>query len=234
MLASGTSSNMIKCKDVVFEISVMTKVSSEIPFLWRLSPESGDGYCSVALVVSATSLSAEFKDVTIETDILSLSSGDSCSTNEEVLEWNQEDIALFMALINRNKVHELKDKPGTLKIDLTDPNVIEIIHIVAAAGFGTAYTSGGLLGDSSGLTLLGNCEIGAIASLHTVSGFVCCVVVDLEDDDVICVLLNDISTSKPGFFDQIHRHDLLLVNRGDLLIPEFADDYERPQDSALH
>ena len=212
----------------------MIKVSSEIPFLWRLSPDSGDGYCSVALVVSSTSLDAEFKDVTIETDILSLSSGDSYSTREEVLEWNQEDIALFMALINRNKVHEMQANPGTLKIDLTDPEVIEIIHIVAAAGFGTTYTSKGLLEESPGSTLLGNCEIGAIASLHTVSGFVCCVVVDLEDDDVICVLLNDVSESKPGFSEQIHRHDLLLVNRVDLLIPEFADDYKRPQDTALH
>ena len=212
----------------------MTKVSSEIPFLWRLSPESGDGYCSVALVVSSTSSDVEFKDLTIKTDILSLSSGDSHSANEEVLEWNQEDIALFMALINRNEVHDLQGQSGTLKIDLTDPEVIEIIHIVAAAGFGTAYTSGGLLEESSGFTLLGNCEIGAIASLHTVSGFVCCVVVDLEDEDVICVLLNDILKSKPGYFEQVHRHDLLLVNRGDLLIPEFADDYKRPQDSALH
>ena len=212
----------------------MIKISSEIPFLWRLSPESGDGYCSVALVVSSTSSDAEFKEVTIETDILSLSSGDSCSTSEEVLEWNQEDIGLFLALINRNKGHNLKGDPRTLKIDLTDPEVIEIIHIVAAAGFGTAYTSKGLLEDSSGFTLLGNCEIGAIASLHTVSGFISCVVVDREDDDVICVLLNDISESKPGFFEQVHRHDLLLVNRVDLLVPEFADDYKRTQDSALH
>ena len=91
-----------------------------------------------------------------------------------------------------------------------------------------------MLEESSGFTLLGNCEIGSIASLHTVSGFVCCVVVDLEDDDVICVLLNDIFKSKPGYFEQVHRHDLLLVNRGDLLKPEFADDYKRPQDLALH
>ena len=188
----------------------------------------------MALVVSSASLDAEFNDVTIETDILSLSSGDSCSTNEEVLEWNQEDIALFMALINRNEIYEMPANPGTLKIDLTDPEVIEIIHIVAAAGFGTTYASKGLLEESPGFTLLGNCEIGAIASLHTVGGFVCCVVVDLEDDDVICVLLNDISEGKPSFLEQIHRHDLLMVNRVNLLIPEFADDYKRPQDSALH
>ena len=188
----------------------------------------------MALVISSTSSDAEFEDVTIETDILSLSSGDSCSRKEEVLEWNQEDVALFMALINRNKIYQMQANPGTLKIDLTDPEVIEIIHIVAAAGFGTTYTSKGLLEESPGCTLLDNCEIGAIASLRTVSGFVCCVVVDLEDDDVICVLLNDISEVKPGFFEQIHRHDLLSVNRVNLLIPEFADEYKRPQDSTLH
>ena len=62
-----------------------------------------------------------------------------------------------MALISRNEVHDLQGQSGTLKIDLTDPEVIEIIHIVAAAGFGTAYTSKGLLEENSGFTLLGNC-----------------------------------------------------------------------------
>ena len=211
----------------------MIKISSEIPFLWRLSPESCDGYCSVALVVPCTS-DADVRDLTIETGILSLSSGESGSETEEVLEWNQEDIALFLALINRSQVQERQAHPETLKVDLTDPEVIEIIHIVAAAGFGTAFTSKGLLKETSGLTHLNNCEIGAIATLNTISGFVSCVIVDLEDDDVVCVLLNDISERQQGFFNELHRHDLVLVNRVDLLNPEFADDYKRPLDGVLH
>ena len=211
----------------------MIKISSEIPFLWRLSPASRDGYCSVALVVPYT-LDTDARDLTIETGILSLSSGESASETEEVLEWNQEDITLFLALINRSQVHEMQGHPEALKVDLTDPEVIEIIHIVAAAGFGTAYTSKGLLKETSGLIHLNKCEIGAIATLNTISGFVSCVVVDLEDDDVVCVLLNDISESQQGLIEEVSRHDLLLVNRVDLLNPEFADDYIRPLRGVLH
>ena len=211
----------------------MIKISSEIPFLWRLSPESLDGYCSVALVVPCT-MDTDVKDLTIETGIMSLSSGDSGSDTEEVLEWNQEDIALFLALITRAQIQERLGESETLKVDLTDPEVIEIIHIVAAAGFGTAYISKGLLKDTSGLTHLNNCEIGAVATLNTVSGFVSCVIVDLEDDDVVCVLLNGISDRQQGFHEEVHRHDLLLVNRVDLLNPEFADDFRRPSDGVLH
>ena len=80
----------------------MIEISNEIPFLWRLSPESSDGYCSVALVVSHTSES-DIQDLTIETGILSLSSGNSSSETEEVLEWNQDDISLFLALINQRR-----------------------------------------------------------------------------------------------------------------------------------
>ena len=211
----------------------MIKISSEIPFLWRLSPESRDGYCSVALVVPYT-LDTDARDLTIETGILSLSSGESGSETEEVLEWNQEDIALFLALINQSQVHEMQGHTETLKVDLTDPEVIEIIHIVAAAGFGTAYTSKGLLRETPGLIHLNKCEIGAIATLNTISGFVSCVVVDLEDDDVVCVLLNDISERQQGLIEEVSRHDLLLVNRVDLLNPEFADDYIRPLGGVLH
>ena len=211
----------------------MIKISSEIPFLWRLSPESRDGYCSVALVVPYT-LDTDARDLTIETGILSLSSGESGSETEEVLEWNQEAITLFLALINRSQVHEMHGHPEAVKVDLTDPEVIEIIHIVAAAGFGTAYTSKGLLKETSGLIHLNKCEIGAIATLNTISGFVSCVVVDLEDDDVVCVLLNDISERQQGLIEEVSRHDLLLVNRVDLLNPEFADDYIRPLRGVLH
>ena len=211
----------------------MIKISSEIPFLWRLSPESSSGCCSVALVVPSAS-DTDVRDLTIETGILSLSSEDSGSETEEVLEWNQEDLALFLALINRSQFLEEQGHSETLKVDLTDPEVIEIIHIVAAAGFGTAYTSKGLLRETSKLTHLNNCEIGATATLNTVSGFVSCVVVDLEDDDVVCVLLNNISERHQGLIEEVHRHDLLLVNRVDLLNPEFAADYKRPLDGVLH
>lgn len=211
----------------------MIEISNEIPFLWRLSPESSDGYCSVALVVPHTS-ETDIQDLTIETGILSLSSANSSSETEEVLEWNQDDTRLFLALINQRQTHSRQAHPQTFRVDLSDPEVIEIINIVAAAGFGVAFTSQDLLKNSRGLAPLKKSEIGALASLDTICGFVSCVVVDLEDEDVVCVLLNEISGGTEDSFGSIHKHDLLLVNKRDLLNPEFAEDCQRPLGVILH
>jgi len=132
----------------------MIELNAEIPFLWRLSPESSEGYCSVSLVVPRPPEN-EVPDLTIETTILSLASDSLRSEQEETLEWNEEDISLFLRLLSQKKPKaELESVPPegrTLRVDLSDPDVIEIINIVAAAGFGVAFTSTGLLRSPSAL-----------------------------------------------------------------------------------
>ena len=211
----------------------MIELSDEMPFLWRLSPESSDGYCSVSVVVACPP-ETEIKDLTIETNVLSLSSGDTRSEVEETLEWNHEDVNLFLRLINQRQ--SLNDEPLTemVRIDLTDPDIIDIIHIVAAAGFGVAFTSGGLLNSSDATFPLSNCEIGSFASLDTIGGFVSCVIVDMEDDDIVCVLLDDINEKSGGHSERVYRHDLLLVKRIDLFQPEYAENRKRPNTAILH
>ena len=81
----------------------MIELSGEMPFLWRLSPESSDGYCSVSVVVACPP-ETEIKDLTIETNVLSLSPGDTRSEVEETLEWNHEDVNLFLRLINQRQL----------------------------------------------------------------------------------------------------------------------------------
>ena len=101
----------------------MIELSSEVPFLWRLSPESNEGYCSVSMVVPCPP-ETEIKDLTIETSVISLSSDSSRSETEETLEWNQEDIDLFLRLVNQRRL--LKNLPlsETVRVDLTDPDII--------------------------------------------------------------------------------------------------------------
>ena len=211
----------------------MIELTSEIPFLWRLSPESSEGYCSVSMVVPCPP-ETEIKDLTIETSVLSLSSDSSRSETEETLEWNQEDIDLFLRLVNQNQLSNNQPLSETVRVDLTDPDIIEIIHIVAAAGFGVAFTSYGLLKEADGSFPVHNFEIGSFASLNTVSGFVSCVVVDIEDDDVVCVLLDDIDVRAIEDYERLCRHDLLLVKRIDLLHPEFAESKTKPSTTVLH
>ena len=211
----------------------MIELSSEVPFLWRLSPESNEGYCSVSMVVPCPP-ETEIKDLTIETSVVSLSSDSSRSETEETLEWNQEDIDLFLRLVNQRQL--LKNLPlsETVRVDLTDPDIIDIIHIVAAAGFGVAFTSCGLIKEADGSFPIHTFEIGSFASLNTLSGFIPCVVVDVEDDDVVCVLLDDIDVRGIEEYECLSRHDLLLVKRLDVLHPEFSENRTVPSSAVLH
>jgi len=177
---------------------------------------------------------AEIKDLTIETSVLSLSSDSSRSETEETLEWNQEDIDLFLRLVNQRQFRNNEPLSESVRVDLNDPEIIEIIHIVAAAGFGVAFTSYGLLNSANGSFPVHNFEIGSFASLNTISGFVSCVVVDIEDDDVVCVLLDDIDVRSIEDYERLCRHDLLLVKRLDVLHPEFAENKVKPSASVLH
>ncbi|MCH7672497.1 MAG: hypothetical protein IIC59_14840 [Proteobacteria bacterium] len=211
----------------------MIELNKEIPFLWRLSAESSEGYCSVAMVVPCPA-DTEIQDLTIETSVMSLSSDSTRSEKEETLEWNQEDISLFLKLVNQKQLNKRQAMPDTVRIDLADPEIIDIIHIVAAAGFGVAFTSYGLLKHADGQFPLHTCSVGAFASLNTVSGFKSCVIVDVEDDDVVCVLLDDIDVHETDEYDQLCRHDLLLVKRIDILHPEFAENKATPMTAVIH
>ena len=211
----------------------MFELNNEIPFLWRLSVESSEGYCSVAMVVPCPA-DTEIQDLTIETSVMSLSSDRTRSEKEETLEWNQEDIRLFLKLVNQKQLSKRQSMPDTVRIDLADPEIIDIIHIVAAAGFGVAFTSYGLLKQPDSLFPVHTCNIGAFASLNTVSGFKSCVIVDVEDDDVVCVLLDDIDVRETDEYDHLCRHDLLLVKRIDILHPEFAENKVKPMSAVLH
>jgi len=211
----------------------MIEFNSEIPFLWRLSAESSEGYCSVSMVVPCPP-ETEVKDLTIETSVLSLSSDSTRSETEETLEWNQEDIELFIKLVNQRQIQSNQPLEETVRVDLTDPGIIDIINVVAAAGFGVAFTSYGLLKDADGSFPIHSFDVGSLASLNTVSGFKPCIVVDVEDDDVVCVLLEDIDVKALADYEHLGRHDLLLVKRLDILHPEYAERQARPDSSTLH
>ena len=212
----------------------MIEFTSEVPFLWRLSAESSEGYCSVSMVVPCPA-ETQIQDFTIETSVLSLSSDSTRSETEETLEWNQEDIDLFLKLINQRRLQVNQPLEETVRVDLSDPDIIDIINVVAAAGFGVAFTSYGLLNQADGSFPIHQFDVGSTASLNTVNGFKPCIVVDVEDDDVVCVLLDDVDVaSMEQDLDRLSRHDLLLVKRMDVLHPEFAENKVRPGSSTLH
>jgi len=126
----------------------MLEFSEEIPFLWRLSAESGEGFSLVSMVVPFQTGSQNHEH-TIQTDVISFSGDHEKLSEEETLEWNEEDIQLFLKLLAvRNGGHIQPIPPNTtqtFKVDLNDPDTIEIVNIVAAAGFGMTLTVDDLL-----------------------------------------------------------------------------------------
>lgn len=214
----------------------MVELSSNIPFLWRLSAESSDGFCMVSMVVPFESEDEEeeSRDLTIETSVVSFSSDSSRAEREEMLEWNQDDMSLFLKLVTCHQLGTAAPVADSVRVDLTDPEIIDIIHVVAAAGFGTAYSSHDVVQDSVGRYPPHVCDVGSFASLNTVDGFKRCVVVDIDGEDVVAVLLDDIDVVSIGEYDKLDRHDLLMVKQTDLLHPDFASGTVRPPHATLH
>ncbi len=216
----------------------MLEFSEEIPFLWRLSAESGEGFSLVSMVIPFQAGSQNLEH-TIQTDVISFSGDHEKLSEEETLEWNDEDIHLFLKLLAVRNTGQLPQLPldttHSFKVDLSDPDTIEIVNIVAAAGFGMALTVDDLLvadpGDlQQGIT---EPEVGMSITLHTVDGYKRGIVVGVEEDEVVCVLLDGIKLGSQRLqldpvlasvqdYADIHIHDLVVVKTHQLLPARYS------------
>ena len=170
----------------------------------------------------------------IETDVLSFASDMESAQSEEILEWNEEDISLFLKLIT-NQQSEGELPPGqTVRVDLNDPGTIEIIQIVAAAGFGVVQSADQILAQTSGTDqVFPHLELGTEVSLNTLTGYKRGIIVDAEEDDVVCVMLDEITIRVEGEFIEVCPHDLLMVKRHQILHPMYSKEIPSGKD-VLH
>ena len=211
----------------------MIEINDNIPFLWRLRvQDDSEGFCIVSMVVPF-STGDKHLEHTIETDIVSLTADYSDSEEDEILEWNEDDISLFLKLIANSPSGQSLVPGGTIKVDLNDPDTIEIVNIVAAAGFGLAQTGDNYLLTSDHSQMNFQCDIGSQISLSTVNGYKRGVVVDMDEEHVVCVMLESIEQVAPQQDEEIFPHDLLLVKRHQVLDPLYTRT-EPGQTDVLH
>lgn len=215
----------------------MLEFSEDIPFLWRLSAESGEGFSLVSMVIPFQTGTGNLEH-TIPTNVVSFNGDHEKLSEEETLEWNEDDIHLFLKLLaerNAGHVQQLPDSVShTFKVDLSDPLTIEIVNIVAAAGFGMALTVDDLLvadpGDSHPLI---EPEVGMAITLHSIDGYKRGIVVGCEEEEVVCVLLDCIhlgpcqhhqhhETEDGNDCGDIHAHDLVVVKPHQLLPAHYS------------
>jgi len=210
----------------------MLEINEDIPFLWRLSSDNGEGFCMVSMVVPFNSDEGSLEH-TIETDVLSFNSEGS-GDDEEILEWNEDDINLFLKLIAK-RLPGSRLAPGeTIKVDLNDPAMIEIVQIVAAAGFGLVQPAEAVLRDSSNTEHFDfELEVGAQASLNTWEGYKRCIIVEIEDDEVVCVMLDKLELATDDEYIEISPHELLIVKRHQVLHSMYTSEAPVPTD-VLH
>jgi len=200
----------------------MIEISDNIPFLWRLRvQDDSEGFCVVSMVVPFSTGDKNLEH-TIETDIVSLTADYSGEDEDEILEWNEDDISLFLKLIANSPTGQSLVPGGTIKVDLSDPDTIEIVNIVAAAGFGLAQTGDNYLVDTGPTEMSSHCDIGSQISLNTVTGYKRGVVVDMDDEHVVCVMLESIEQATSQQDDEILPHDVLLVKRHQVLDPLYT------------
>jgi hypothetical protein len=64
------------------------------------------------------------------------------------------------------------------------------------------------------------------------------IVVDIDDDDVVCVLTQEIDVqaidSSADEYDKLLPNDLLLVQRCDILHPDYAESRGTPSAAIVH
>ena len=69
-------------------------------------------------------------------------------------------------------------------------------------------------------------------------GFKQAIVVDVDDDDVVCVLTEEIDVqaidSAAEEYDKLLPNDLLLVQRADILHADYSESREIPSAAVLH
>jgi len=212
----------------------MLEINEEVPFLWRLSTDNGEGFSLVSMVIPFNA-GSENLEHTIQTDVVSFNGDSGQLEDEEILEWNEDDISLFLKLLSNREVVQSSANSQTYRIDLSDPETIEIVNIVAAAGFGMALAIDDLLvsdpGNVAGKDL--EPEVGARVTLHTVDGYKRGVVVGNEEDEIVCVVLDPIKLEGVSEMSDIHAHDLVVVKGHQLLPANYSSHIPAPTD-VLH
>jgi hypothetical protein len=204
----------------------MLELGEQIPFFWRLSSDNHEGYSQVSMVIPLSS-GPEKMEHTIITNVLSFTGDDDIENGEEFMEWNEDDITLFLKLLASKSPPQVRESSHTFKVDLNDPYTIEVIHIVAAAGFGMTMTVDDLLVLDPADPIVGfeEPEVGQLVTLHTIDGYKRGIVVGMDENEgeVVCVLLDSIDMPPPqSHLNSLQAHDLVLVKSSQLLPPEFS------------
>jgi hypothetical protein len=183
-------------------------------WLWRLTEAHDSGLDQVSMVLPCAGEVEE--EIQLETDVHLLTGRHHPSPLD--LEWTPEDLSLFVVLVE--KVLDIDMSEPKVSLNLDDDSLVGVVHIVAAARFATPLPSDELLSTPIA-TPSQEFDIGDWVAINTLIGFKVAIIVEMDSIDAKCVLLDEVLIEDPDVC--LEAYDVLMVNKHDLLIPEFGD-----------
>ncbi|MEY8205568.1 MAG: hypothetical protein RPR40_10915 [Bermanella sp.] len=187
----------------------MTQLAKH-PLKWRLADVAGTGVQQVNVVMPELDVHSQH-EILLSTDI------PSPHSVVEDIGWTDDDISLFHLLLRKMLDMEM-DASATL--DLADADVVDILHVVAAAHF-IAPCHGEAFLAADVATTMTEWDIGDLAAIHTEVGYKSCIISALDSIEATCVLLESVEGCSGG--RDLEVYDTLLINKHSILPAEFGN-----------
>ncbi|WP_283788316.1 hypothetical protein QNI23_002070 [Bermanella sp. WJH001] len=179
------------------------------PLKWRLADMDGTGTDQVNVVMPEMDAQSTH-EILLATDI------PSPHSSKMDISWTDEDLDLFHALVE--KVLSGHDDPEQL--DLANPEIVDILHMVAAAHFIEPVDADLVLADDVP-TVLCEADLGELVAIHTQDGYKSCIIAELDSIEAVCVLLEPLILEDKNI--DLEVYDTLVVNKHSLLPAEFGN-----------
>jgi hypothetical protein len=187
----------------------MTQLAKH-PLRWRLADIAGTGVEQVNVVMPELDAHSQH-EILLSTDI---PSPHAC---EEDIGWTDDDISLFHELLS--KMLGI-DVDGSTTLDLSDSDVVDVLHVVAAAHFINPCDGSGYLAEDIS-TVMSELDIGDLVAINTQEGYKSCIICALDSIEATCVLLESIEVSDER--RELDVYDTLVVNKHSILPAEFGN-----------
>lgn len=179
------------------------------PLRWRLADMAGTGTEHVNIVMPEMDPQSSH-EILLATDI------PSPHSSKMDISWTDEDLELFHALVEK----VISEHEDPQQLDLSDPEIIDILHMVAAARFIEPLDADEVLADDV-LTVMCEPDLGELAAIHTLDGFKTCIIAELDSIEAVCVILEPLSVESKQIGLEVY--DTLVVNKHSLLPAEFGN-----------
>ena len=130
--------------------------------------------------------------------------------------WSDEDLDLFQALLYKMLDLNMHD---TDQLELNQPELVDVLHIVAAAHFIEPKDADEFLAEDIPTVQI-EVDFGDLICVNTKGGFKSAVVADLDSIEAVCVLLEPLEIDGEDVLDI---YDTFVVNKHNILPPEFGN-----------